>query len=235
MLGDDMRAAEGRERRLRIAIDGPAGAGKSTLAEALAGELKLPYVNTGLMYRAVTESALREGEDPDDEGRLAWLAERLSFTLSDGAVPELRIDGAPPKPELRSESVERTVSRVARHPAVRRLLRDRQRDLGRDGCVMEGRDIGTVVLPEADVKIFLAAHADVRARRRAEERGLAGGTEAREVAAAVARRDAMDGRTNPLVPAADAHVLDSTKLDRAALLEAALAIVRRAAASAPAP
>ena len=202
-----------------VAIDGPAGAGKSTLARALAEALGLPYVNTGLMYRAVAARALGRGINPEDGATLARLAEGMRFELSDDEIPELWIDGAAPDASLSDPQVESIVSAVARHPEVRAVLRDRQRALGRGGSVMEGRDIGMVVFPDADVKIFLSASPDVRVRRRLRERR-------RAKPDSVVERDARDRLTNPLEPAPDAHVLDSTKLGREEVLAEALRIVR---------
>src|SRR5207249_1148277 len=146
-----------------VAIDGPAGSGKSTLAAGLARALGVPYVNTGLMYRAVAARALEQGVGPDDERGLAAIARSLRFELSAGPSPELVIDGRSPGPELTSGDVEAVVSEVASHPEVRAELREAQRVLGRGGGVTEGRDIGTVVFPDADVKIFLSASPQVRA------------------------------------------------------------------------
>lgn len=203
-----------------VAIDGPAGAGKSTLAGVLASKLALPYVNTGLMYRAVTLFALDGGVDPGDGAELAALAAGIGFELAASDRPELTVAGLTDPALLRSERVEASVSRVSAHPGVRSVLRAEQRRLGASGCVMEGRDIGTVVFPDADVKIFLSARSEIRAERRRVERG--GGA---EVEAAVAARDALDARTNPLEPAPDAHVLDTTRLDREAMLAEALRLV----------
>jgi cytidylate kinase len=205
-----------------VAIDGAAGSGKSTLARALAQELGLAYVNTGMMYRALTSAALRDGVDLDDGEALARLTSRLSFTLTAGTVPELEVEGWSDA-ELTTPSVEGQVSRAARHPQVRELMRALQRDFGeRAGAVMEGRDIGSVVFPDAPVKIFLTAHATAREARRVDERA---GSDA-EVAKALRARDARDADVNPLVPAADAIVIDTTDLAPDRTLARALAIVR---------
>jgi CMP/dCMP kinase len=208
-----------------IAIDGASGSGKSTLARGLARALGLPYLNTGLMYRALTLAALERGVDPRNERGLVDLMGALRFTLDLGDPAELAIDGAAPRPELQGEAVERLVSTVARHPAVRAAMRDAQRALGSGGAVMEGRDIGSVVVPDAPVKLFLEADAGVRARRRAAERA----TDDRSTANAMRERDARDAAVNRLTAEPGAEVLDTTSLDVAATLEAGLAIVRRLA------
>lgn len=206
-----------------IAIDGPAGSGKSTLARALALELGLPYVNTGLMYRALALRAAREAVDPDDAGALQALARSMRFDLDPTVVPPvLRVDGRLPGDELTSVQVESTVSRVARHPEVRAVLRAEQRRLGEGGAVMEGRDIGTVVAPDAPLKLFLEAHPEERVERRALERDV----HASEVAESLEARDSLDARTNPLEPAPDAVVIDTTDLEPDETLGRALELAR---------
>ena len=155
--------------RVLVAIDGPAGSGKSTLARGLARELGLPYINTGLMYRALTHRALAAGVAGSDGPALADLATRINFGLG-GEPPGLLIDGAEPGEELQSARVEAEVSEVSRHPEVRDVMRRLQRTLGADGAVMEGRDIGTVVFPDATIKIFLVAAREERSARRIAER-----------------------------------------------------------------
>jgi len=206
-----------------IAIDGAAGSGKSTLARGLAVALDLPYVNTGLMYRVVALKARRMGVASTDADALANLARETTFEL-DSSVrpPELTIDGEAPGPELSSPEVESNVSAVARHSQVRAVLREVQRRLAAGGGVVEGRDIGTVVAPNASLKLFLQAHPDERAGRRALERD---GDRA-ITAEALETRDELDARTNPLVPAADAVVLDTTGLEPEDVLAQALALAR---------
>ena len=207
-----------------IAIDGAAGSGKSTLAHRLAAELGLPYVNTGLMYRALALRAHRQGVSPENAPVLERLARGMRFDL-DSSVrpPELRIDGEPPDPALTSAEVESSVSTVARHPEVRGVLRREQRRLAADGAVMEGRDIGSVVAPNADLKLFLQAHRDQRVGRRALERDK----DPERVARALGTRDRQDARTNPFVPAPDAIVLDTTELSPDEVAHQALALIRQ--------
>jgi cytidylate kinase len=208
-----------------VAIDGVAGAGKSTLARGLAHRLGLPYVNTGEMYRALTAAALRRGVDAEDVAGLMRLLRELRFTLSPGPDRELEVEGWA-REDLHTPDVESSVSAVSRHPEVRAFLRDAQRSLARDGAVVEGRDIASVVVPDASVKIFVTADPEVRARRRVVERGA--GAHA-GVSDALRRRDARDAVTNPLEPAVSAEVVDTSGLDIDGALEAALGIVRRRA------
>lgn len=213
-----------------VAIDGPAGSGKSTLARDLASALHLPYVNTGAMYRALTRRAIQEGVDADDGPALARLAAEIRFDLDRSVEPAtLRVDGHPPGVELASSEVESSVSRVARHPEVRAVLRAEQRRLGRDGGVLEGRDIGSVVFPDATLKLYLQADPQARAARRAQEREAGEG--GRAVGERLEARDALDARVNPFVPPEDAVVIDTTSLDAGQVLARALELVRRRAES----
>jgi cytidylate kinase len=208
-----------------VAIDGAAGTGKSTLARRLATELGLPYLNTGQMYRALALSAARQEVDPDDAAGLETLARRLTFDLDRSLEPpSLLIDGSPPGAGLTSPEVESTVSRVARHPEVRAVLRDAQRRLIAEGAVVEGRDIGAVVAPDAEVKIYLEADTAERVSRRAAERTA----EPDAVAGALARRDHADAETNPFVPAHDAVAIDTSEMDADEVFLAALAVARAA-------
>jgi CMP/dCMP kinase len=191
-----------------IAIDGPAGSGKSTVARALATRLGLDYLDTGAMYRGVTFAALRRGIDPDDEERVAHIVTDLELEVLD---TETKVDGVDASVEIRGPEVTRAVSIVAANPAVRAELRRRQIEWAEKhgGGVIEGRDIGSVVFPDADVKLYLTASPEVRAGRRHKE---VADLKYEEVAASIAERDALDeGRQmNPLVLADDAVVIDTT-------------------------
>ena len=205
-----------------VAIDGPAGSGKSTLARALALELDLPYVNTGSMYRALTADAIRSAVSTDDVEGLLRLCRRSRFRIGGTRPRALEVEGFTEE-ELTTPTVERTVSIVAAHPAVRAWMRDAQRALGAGGAVMEGRDIGSVVFPDARVKLYLDAHASDRSGRRAEERA---GHPANAVAAALEERDRLDARTNPFAPAPGARVIDTGGFDAAQTLRVALEVIR---------
>jgi cytidylate kinase len=202
-----------------VAIDGAAGSGKSTLARRLALLLGLPYVNTGAMYRALTLQASRHDVNLEDGSALARLMETLDFTVSPSAPQELWIDGAPPTDDLESAETEANVSTVAEHPEVRAKMRAAQRALGEAGAVMEGRDIGTVVFPDAPVKVFLDADPHERAGRRELEREEVG------TAGALHERDRRDARVNPFVPAPDAIVIDTSELGIDETVRAAIDMV----------
>jgi len=208
-----------------VAIDGAAGSGKSTLAGLLAEALGLPYVNTGLMYRALAAAALRRGVRPDDGRGLLELARGLRFIVRLDPPGALEVDGYP-FDELTSVEVESTVSEAASHAIVRSHMRREQRELGEShGAVMEGRDIASVVFPDAPVKLYLQARSGLRAARRAAERPGEPGT----VGAALDERDRRDARTVPHTPAEGATVIDTSDLTPEQVLAAALAVVRRQA------
>jgi cytidylate kinase len=153
-----------------VAIDGPAGAGKSTVARKLAERLGFRYLDTGAMYRALTWLAMRESLPLAEEGPVGELARDHPVTFDD--VGRVLIDGVDVTSAIRQSRIDRQVPVVARHPSVREVMRERQRELGQHGnCVIEGRDIGTVVAPDAAVKVFLTATAEERARRRAAQTG----------------------------------------------------------------
>ena len=198
---------------LLIAIDGPAGSGKSSVAQAVAGELGFIDLNTGAAYRAVALLALREGVDLEDGALLAEIARRVDLD-AEGA----RADGAlVPEDDLRAPEVSAAASKVSARPEVREVLLSVQREAaqkarGEGGAVVEGRDIGTVVLPEADLKIFLQAAPEERARRRAHQTGRE--AELDRIREAIKKRDRRDSEreTSPLKPAPDAVILDTTAL-----------------------
>jgi cytidylate kinase len=196
-----------------VAIDGPAGSGKSSVARTVAEELGVVDLNTGAAYRAVALLALRDGVDLEDGASLAKISGRVTLD-GEGA----RVDGAAiPEEELRTPEVSAAASTVSAKPEVRAVLLDVQREAARrareqGGAVIEGRDIGTVVLPDAELKIFLSAAPEERARRRAHQTGRE--AELDRIREAMNRRDRQDSErtTSPLRPAADAVILDTTAL-----------------------
>jgi cytidylate kinase len=193
-----------------IAIDGPAGSGKSTVARRLAERLGLEYLDTGAMYRGVTFAALRRGIDPADTEPVANLARSVELEVT---VDHVRVDDVDATIEIRGPEVSRAVSLVAANPGVRTELVRRQREwaVARGGGVLEGRDIGTVVFPDAVLKVYLNARPEVRAERRAAE---VVDLDYESVAADMARRDALDqGRdTSPLTLASGAFELDTSDM-----------------------
>jgi len=214
-------------KALIIAIDGPSGAGKGTVARAVAARLGYRHVDTGAMYRAVAWKALRDGVELGDEHAVAEIGERATFDLEEGRVA---IDGNDVASAVRTPEIDRASAIVARHPAVRRALVARQRALGeRGGVVMEGRDIGTVVFPLADLKIYLDAAPDERARRRAADPAHTSSRTAQlsDVATALAERDKSDStRTvSPLAVAADAIVIDTTGMHIDDVIERVLSLI----------
>ena len=189
-----------------VAIDGPAGAGKSTVARALADRLGFRYLDTGAMYRALTWLALERGVDLNDGAALGELAQVSPISFDGDRV---LIAGEDVTDGIRQAEIDRVVSSVARHPDVREVMRDRQRELAQHGdAVIEGRDIGTVVCPDADVKVYLVADAAERARRRVADRPEIG---EEALATDLRLRDERDAAQ--MQPAADARKMDTTELD----------------------
>jgi cytidylate kinase len=200
-----------------IAIDGPAASGKGTLGKRLAGHYGLPHLDTGLIYRAVAKALLDAGHSPEDRMRARAAAEALDPSRFDEAA-------------LKAQAVGAAASLVSAIPEVRSVVLAFQRDFGRapPGAVLDGRDIGTVIFPDADVKIFVTASPEVRARRRAAELEQAGGRiDEAEVLADIRRRDERDSTraVAPLRAAPDAYLLDTTHLDIDAAFRAAIDIV----------
>lgn len=207
---------------LMIAIDGPAASGKSTLGFRLAESLHYLYFDTGLMYRAVTWLALKRGLDLKNEVAVSQLAEDIPIevspaSLEDGRACDVIADGFDITWEINTPEIDANVSTVAAHPGVRKALTEQQRRIGMRGrVVMVGRDVGTVILPEADLKIYLDASPEERARRRHQEALKRGETSSyQEILAKAIERDRVDSTrvVAPLKPAPDAIILDSDQLD----------------------
>ena len=204
--------------RLLIAVDGPAASGKGTIARALASHFNLPHMDTGMLYRAVALNLWRWGGDPGSEFEALRACDVAAVDPSD--------------PELRSEAVSSIASRISTYPAVRAALLERQQQFAGQpgGAVLDGRDIGTVIAPDADAKIFVTASAEVRAQRRVRElleRGMPAHYE--EVLVDVRSRDERDTGRNiaPLIQAEDADLLDTSELDVEAAIAAAIALVQQ--------
>jgi len=190
-----------------VAIDGPAGAGKSTVARALAERLGFRYLDTGAMYRALTWLAMQRSLDLGNADALAQLAQQEVVRFDDH--DRVWIDGTDVTASIRKAEIDRMVPVVARHPGVREVMRERQRELGREGnVVIEGRDIGTVVAPDAFLKVYLVADRDIRAQRRAAERP---GIGADALATDIKKRDKKDAER--MQPAPDAIEIDTTSLE----------------------
>jgi cytidylate kinase len=214
---------------LIIAIDGPSGAGKGTIARTIASELGYPHVDSGAMYRAVAWKALRDRVPLDDEAAVARIAAHSGLDISNARVT---IDDADVTRAIRTPEIDRAAAVVARLPQVRAVLVERQRQVGAaGGIVMEGRDIGTVVFPRADVKIYLDASPEERARRRAADPAHTGGPAAvAEVKTALTQRDELD-RTraaSPLYAAEDATVIDTTGKSVEDVVGEVMQVIRKA-------
>lgn len=213
-----------------VAIDGPAGAGKSTVAQLLAERLGFVRIDTGALYRGIALVAIEAGLDLEDEPKVAEVARRVRLEFRGSEQPRLHVDGVDREDQIRTPRVAQGASIVSKHPAVRAALLDLQRQLGADGgVVLEGRDIGTIVFPDAEVKVFLTASQEERARRRVrdmKERGVEVDVEG--TLAEIRERDARDsGRAvAPLRPAADAVEIDCTTMGIAAVVDRLEGLVR---------
>jgi cytidylate kinase len=221
-----------RNAGLVIAIDGPSGAGKSTTARLLAERLGYIYIDTGAMYRAVGWKAKREGIDPADEKKLADLCRRTEVTIKkDNNDPRFYVDGHDVSSEIRTPEMGLMASAVSKSPAVRARLLTLQRELGRNGgVVMDGRDIGTVVFPDADVKFFLDAGQEERGRRRYLELKAKGmDVDLARITQEITERDRQDSMRSlaPLRRADDAVPIDSTSLDIGGVLERMLSEIEK--------
>ncbi len=205
-----------------VAIDGPAGAGKSTIARSLARDLGVPYLDTGAMYRAVTYAVLRDGLDPRDQQAVVALANRIRVEVD---AETIAVDGHDITAHIREVDVTQAVSFVAAISGVRNLMRDQQRNWvsAHGGGVVEGRDIGTVVFPDATLKVFLTASPRVRAERRVAQ---AGG-DVEEIARMIAERDHLDSTRadSPLVATKDYVVVDTSDMDIATVVQRLIDLV----------
>ena len=208
-----------------VAIDGPAGSGKSTVARAVAARLGLAYLDTGAMYRAVAFAALRRGIDPEDADTVARLAEQVDLEVGDS----VSVDGVDASIEIRGPEVTRAVTVVAANPDVRKELQRRQREWAEahGGGVIEGRDIGSVVFPDADVKVYLTASDEERATRRSRE---VLDMDYDDVAADIARRDYADSNraAAPLTVPGGAVMVDTTGLSIERVVDRVLALLDQA-------
>ena len=220
------------ERKISVAVDGPSGSGKSTLSRAAAKELSLLYVDTGAIYRTAALYALRRGVAPGDAAAVSALLPEIGVTLAyDGrGMQRMYLNGEDVTDLIRTQEVSMAASSLSAHPAVRAFLLEMQRELARKhSVIMDGRDIGTVVLPGADVKIFLTAGSEVRARRRwleLQERGTPRDWE--QLLRETRERDERDANraAAPLRPAEDSVLLDTSELDFAQSLERMIEIIR---------
>ena len=222
-------------KTIRVAIDGPSGAGKSTLARSAAARLGYLYVDTGAIYRTIGCAAARRGIDPGDQAAVVAMLPDLSIRLTYGedGLQHMALNGEDVTGEIRLPEISRYASQVSAYPEVRAYLLEMQRQLAREhSVIMDGRDIGTVVLPDAEVKVFLTASAEERARRRMLELEQRGTPEPYEdILRAIEERDWNDTHraAAPLRRAEDAVVLDTTDLDFAQSEEALLDIIRKGA------
>lgn len=229
VLRPELALRDRARSRLSIAIDGPAGAGKSTVAKTLAEKLNLLHLDTGAMYRALTWQALKRGINLQDEQSLLQVLEELHFALE--AASRLTLNGNPLGEEIRSPQVNQEVSRVAQFASIRKLMVAKQQEIAEHGdIVMEGRDIGTEVMPQAPVKIFLVADHAERARRRQLEMQSQGHlAPLTDIALQIMERDSKDSTRNasPLRKASDAVTIDCTFLSPTEVVQAIMEIISK--------
>ena len=216
-----------------VTLDGPSGTGKSSVARDVARRLGAAYLDTGAMYRAATVAVLDAGVDPEDAEAVARTVAAARIVVGTEAGSErVEVDGVDVAVRIRGAEVTRSVSAVSAVPAVRRQLVAQQRELAgtAEAVVVEGRDIGTVVLPDATLKVYLTAAPEVRAQRRAGQLGLSEPAEIDALAADLRRRDEYDSSRadSPLRPAADAVVVDSSELDQQAVVDRVVALAEAA-------
>jgi CMP/dCMP kinase len=218
-----------------VAVDGPSGSGKSTVSRRLAQALGAAYLDTGAMYRAATWAVLRAGVDPADASTVTKVVQETSVVSgTDPDAPTIEADGVPVDLEIRGPEVTAAVSAVSAIPAVREIIIAQQRAIIDSSAriVVEGRDIGSVVAPDADLKVFLTASADARAQRRSAENAA----DLADTAASLARRDHLDSTraVSPLAQAPDAVVLDTTELGIDEVVHRLLGMLAQAGAEVPA-
>jgi CMP/dCMP kinase len=232
-VSDESDASNSALSGVAVAVDGPAGTGKSSVSRGLARALQARYLDTGAMYRIVTLAVLRAGIDPADQAAVGTASAAVQLSVgSDPDEDRSYLDGEDVSSEIRGDAVTRAVSAVSSVPAVRTRLVDLQRTLARGpgSVVVEGRDIGTVVLPDADVKVFLTASAETRARRRNDQNVAAGlPDDYAGVLADVRRRDHLDSTraVSPLRAASDAVVLDTSEMTEPEVIARLLRLVKQ--------
>ena len=195
-----------------IAIDGPSASGKSTIAKILAKKLKMSYLDTGAMYRAITLYVLNKGIDPEDEGAVNGILSEIDLSVVNNRVI---LNGEDVTGKIRTDEIDKAVSPVSSFGSVRKMLVEMQRKIGKEtSVILDGRDIGTVVLPDAALKIFLTASPEVRAQRRMDDRKSSSNMNFDQMLEAVKRRDYLDSHReiSPLKPADDAIILDSSDM-----------------------
>lgn len=218
------------KKNLQIAIDGPAGAGKSTVAKAVAAELKMFYLDTGAMYRVISYKVLIKGIDPEDEAEVTRIAKETEISFDHNDRSTVFCDGRDVSSQIRKPEVSRAVSKVASYRGVReRLVQIQRSEAVKGNVVMDGRDIGTYVLPDADIKIFLTASPEERAQRRYQEIISAGiNTTYEEVIKDIENRDLLDTQRqhSPLKPAEDSIIIDTTKLSVEEVIQKIVSIIK---------